>query len=347
MSLPLQMFRRKSIHNSTRPKISWPVDSNRPDAPPPPPLPQPPKILAEPKVPDGPVHEYPTVLPSYPYHAYTTSESTTSSASTAPTFASSNAEQNRPSSDYSTPSHSPIRDRYCTDDSCQTGTASSFSFDLSAYFSHFPDSSFDGIDSDKAPPPEKWISAGDLPIYDSEGTSRAFKTLYTGPDAIGDRQLIIFVRHFFCGACQAYLRALSKSITLETYFRLATPASITIVGLGDPRLIPEYRRRTGCPFPIYTDPTKELYRALGMGWTLKTGKRVEYMGGVSEFQWVAGQLRQVRETERHLRFKGGNWLWVGGEFMVEGGEVRWCRRMRNYRGHSDVEIVRKLLGVED
>lgn len=84
-----------------------------------------------------------------------------------------------------------------------------------------------------------------------------------------------------------------------------------------------------------------------MGWTFKAGKKVEYMEGISEVQWIAGQLRQVRETQRDLRFKGGNWLWVGGEFLVEGGQVVWCRRMRDYRGHSDVEAVRRLLGVED
>ena len=38
----------------------------------------------------------------------------------------------------------------------------------------------------------------DLLVLDAQGTSRPFKTLHTG-EGVAPRQLIIFVRHFFCG----------------------------------------------------------------------------------------------------------------------------------------------------
>jgi len=221
------------------------------------------------------------------------------------------------------------------------------SFDLSLYFNNFAQIHNDYVSSDYPPPADKWHQAAELPILDSDGNMRPFKSLFSGPDAIGDRQLVVFVRHFFCGACQAYLRALSRGISLQQYFRLATPTSITIIGLGDPRLIPDYRRRTGCPFPIYTDPTRTLYKILGMTWTLNMGQRVSYMGNMTEIEWLGGQFKQFRETENGLKFKAGNPLWIGGEFLVENGEVKWCRRMRNYRGHSDIDLVKTLLGVED
>ena len=41
--------------------------------------------------------------------------------------------------------------------------------------------------------------AGNVPIFDADGNSRPFKSLYAGNQAIGEQQLIIFVRHFFCG----------------------------------------------------------------------------------------------------------------------------------------------------
>jgi hypothetical protein len=41
--------------------------------------------------------------------------------------------------------------------------------------------------------------AGDISIFDAEGNSRPFRSLYEGPRAIGEQQLVIFVRHFFCG----------------------------------------------------------------------------------------------------------------------------------------------------
>jgi hypothetical protein len=46
---------------------------------------------------------------------------------------------------------------------------------------------------------KEFEEAGNIPIFDAEGNSRPFKSLYTGNQAIGEQQMIIFVRHFFCG----------------------------------------------------------------------------------------------------------------------------------------------------
>jgi hypothetical protein len=57
-----------------------------------------------------------------------------------------------------------------------------------------------GFDSSSPwPDAEALAEADKVPLYDSEGNMRLFKTLYTGETAIGEQQLIIFVRHFFCG----------------------------------------------------------------------------------------------------------------------------------------------------
>jgi hypothetical protein len=39
---------------------------------------------------------------------------------------------------------------------------------------------------------------GDLLVLDAQGQSRPFKELYDAPH-VASRQLIIFIRHFFCG----------------------------------------------------------------------------------------------------------------------------------------------------
>ena len=44
----------------------------------------------------------------------------------------------------------------------------------------------------------------DLLVLDAQGTSRPFRTLYTG-EGVAPRQLIIFVRHFFCGVSILFL----------------------------------------------------------------------------------------------------------------------------------------------
>jgi hypothetical protein len=55
--------------------------------------------------------------------------------------------------------------------------------------------------SDDLPDEETLKEAGDIPIFDSEGNARSFKSLYDGDMALGEQQLVIFVRHFYCGVC--------------------------------------------------------------------------------------------------------------------------------------------------
>jgi hypothetical protein len=45
--------------------------------------------------------------------------------------------------------------------------------------------------------------------------------------------------------------------------------------------------------------------------------------------------------------KGGNIFQIGGEFLFEEGEVVWCHRMRNYRNHAEVSVIRKVLELDD
>jgi hypothetical protein len=54
-------------------------------------------------------------------------------------------------------------------------------------------------DAHRALPEKKVLdAAGEHLIQDEKGNEIAFKSLYTDKPA-GERQLIVFVRHFFCG----------------------------------------------------------------------------------------------------------------------------------------------------
>ena len=53
--------------------------------------------------------------------------------------------------------------------------------------------------SDNLPDAASMESAAEIPIFDSEGNSRPFKSIYSGDLAIGEQQIVLFVRHFFCG----------------------------------------------------------------------------------------------------------------------------------------------------
>jgi len=185
----------------------------------------------------------------------------------------------------------------------------------------------------------------DLLVLDAQGTSRPFKTLYAG-EGVAPRQLIIFVRHFFCGNCQEYLRTLASSVTPEALLTLPTPTFITVIGCGRPELIDMYAATTSCPFPIYADPTRKLYDYLGMGRTLDLGKKKPDYIQSNLFATTVQSIVQVLKTGRD-GLKGGDFKQVGGEFMFEEGKVVWCHRMRNTRDHAQVPELRRIIGLDD
>ncbi|KAL8811158.1 MAG: hypothetical protein Q9223_005058 [Gallowayella weberi] len=196
------------------------------------------------------------------------------------------------------------------------------------------------------PPRRKDLEkVAELPVLDKDGKPHAFKSLYTPTNNERSRTLIIFIRHFFCGNCQEYLRSLSTSITPETLNKLSPPIDIRIVGCGQPDLIPMYARETECPYPIYADPSKKLYAELGMTRTLSLGpKSPQYM----QYSLPSAMVRagyQVLKAGRSA-FKGGDYWQVGGEFIFEDAQVTWCHRMKNTRDHAEVPEMRRQLGLD-
>ena len=54
-----------------------------------------------------------------------------------------------------------------------------------------------GPSNDTPPSLEELKAVEDIPVFDSKGVERAFKSLYSGPGSSG-RVLVVFVRHFLC-----------------------------------------------------------------------------------------------------------------------------------------------------
>ncbi|KAK3068843.1 hypothetical protein LTR53_013277 [Teratosphaeriaceae sp. CCFEE 6253] len=209
--------------------------------------------------------------------------------------------------------------------------------------------------SDECPDRATLAAVYDLPIYDAAGTPRPFGSLYDPAYALHTRQLVLFVRHFYCGACQAYLAALAQGITKEDYFAIPIPTSIIVIGCGQPDLIAQYKKFTASPFPIFADPSRQLFKKLGMALTLNIGRsRPEYMKDVSAPAWLAGQVTTIRKSlvdpegiRKRDVLRGGNPMQIGGEFLFEDGEVVWCHRMQDMRGHAEVKVLRKLLELDE
>ncbi|KAI9767767.1 MAG: hypothetical protein M1840_005448 [Geoglossum simile] len=197
--------------------------------------------------------------------------------------------------------------------------------------------------SDDVPTKEILDQAAELPVLAVDGSSHPFKSLYSG-EGVARRVLVVFVRHFFCGNCQQYLRTLTSSIKPDSLLSLPEPASIVIVGCGHTELIPMYTEATQCPFPIYADPSRKLYDQLGMSRTLSLGnKKPDYMRS----SILAGVFKSVVQGVKSGSgaTKGGDIRQVGGEFMFEEGKVVWCHRMKNTRDHSEIPELRRVLGL--
>lgn len=157
---------------------------------------------------------------------------------------------------------------------------------------------------------------GDYIVLDRHGRTHPFKSLYTGKN-VARRVLVVFIRHFFCGNCQEYLRSLSEAITPDALLRLPISTFIAVVGCGDPHLIDDYATETGCPFPIYTDPTRRLYEELGMCRTLAMGPKPAYVRRSFAHTIATGVTQGLRNVKKGLAFKSGDQKQVGGEFLFE------------------------------
>jgi hypothetical protein len=197
--MPLRrVFRSKSV---SRPQISWPIESNREPLP-----------LYPPPQPALETNTGSSNYCSYQSRCSASTAPTLCSASTAPT----SFGRRTPSISIDAASH------IVTTGSCYDGDSSS-SFDLDAYYAQFFDSTDEIELSDDCPPRETLAEAGKIPIYDADGSSRPFSTLYEGELAIGEQQLIIFVRHFFCGV-RISLAPVQTRLA-NTSSRLASPIS--------------------------------------------------------------------------------------------------------------------------
>lgn len=146
------------------------------------------------------------------------------------------------------------------------------------------------------------------------------------------------------------MKAIAEAITMQAYYTMRVPTNIVVIGCGSPSMIPFYKQATGCPFPIFADPTRKLYKALGMTLTLNMAgpKRPGYMKDIPLYQWQLKQWTTMAKPPKgNSRFKGGNLLQIGGEFLFQDGQVVWCHRMKNMRGHAEVDVVKRVLELDD
>ncbi|ETW83292.1 hypothetical protein HETIRDRAFT_316732, partial [Heterobasidion irregulare TC 32-1] len=252
-------------------------------------------------------------------------------------------------------------------------THSHLSTQISAPHSHLH-SHVPPFQGDALPARAQLAAAAALPVIAESGVRIPFGDLWA--DA---RTVVLFIRHFWCPLCQDYLFSVAREVE---YARLrAAGVRLIIVGCGSYGLIKSYRQIFRMPYPIYTDPSLRLHRALGM--TLRASPsnspstpnfphippppttahstppsapsfpfsssdphaKQNYVkhGLMGGFAMV---VRHALRVGMPVWERGGDAAQLGGEFVLGPGlTCMYAHRMRTRRGHEPILTVLSAAGV--
>jgi len=181
-----------------------------------------------------------------------------------------------------------------------------------------------------------------LPVYDAIGNAVEFGSLFSE-----QKTVVVFIRHFFCGSCQQYVLQLA-SVPKGTLEGAGT--RLVVIGCGDWHLIKNYCETTGFEGEMYADPSRALYKCLGLTESLDrtpagqekrsylTGR--SFMGNLVKSIWD-GPLK----NPQHIG-KQGNISQLGGDFIFGPGEVcSFSSRMQHTEDHMELSDLLHQAGV--
>ncbi|EKM61529.1 uncharacterized protein PHACADRAFT_190701 [Phanerochaete carnosa HHB-10118-sp] len=193
-------------------------------------------------------------------------------------------------------------------------------------------------------PDESAISkAAELTVLDLTGQNVKFGDLFEDKKIV-----VIFIRHFFCGNCQAYVSQLA-AVEQEAFDKAGV--SLLIIGCGDYQPIKNYADNTGFRGPIYADPTRALYHHFGLIENLNTTpadeEKKSYLAGQSRIGNALGSIWRGPLKNPHHMGKQGNISQLGGEFIFgPGNRCSYASRMKHTEDHVEVAELMKEAGVE-
>ena len=197
---------------------------------------------------------------------------------------------------------------------------------------------------DALPAAAELAHADTLTLRDQSGGTTLFSSLRHPPQGQGRGQpkavLLVLTRHFHCGMCMEYVRALAQSHLLTQNPNITT----IIVGPGLHQALPRYIQQTGNPpFQFYADPDLALYKALRVTRrSLDMGDPAKGHVPSHHTKTSSTVLKSVVETisSGSLISKGGDFKQLGAEFLFDThGNPVFAHRMRHTRDHSEVLAI--------
>ncbi|KAF8887384.1 AhpC/TSA antioxidant enzyme-domain-containing protein [Infundibulicybe gibba] len=194
-------------------------------------------------------------------------------------------------------------------------------------------------DPKRLPDASAMSDASQLEILNLKGEPIKFGSLFEK-----DKVIIVFVRHFFCGSYVQQLVSVPRSALEEA------GTKIIVIGCGEWNPIQTYAETTGFRGEIYADPSRKLYKALGMD--------IENLDGTPAGQ----EKRSYRTTSTFVNAmqsiwrgplqhplligKQGNISQLGGEFIFgPGAQCAFASRMQHTEDHIEVADLMSAAGV--
>ncbi|KAF8621928.1 hypothetical protein AX15_007396 [Amanita polypyramis BW_CC] len=168
------------------------------------------------------------------------------------------------------------------------------------------------------PDQETLSKASELTVYNSKGEEVKFGSLFEH-----SKTVVVFIRHFFCGSCNAYVGKLAE--IPQSAFDAAN-TKLVVIGCGDWAPISAYAESANFSGVIYADPSRELYHTLGM--TMETlartptGQTKRSYLTTSMFSNVIQSIWRGPLKHPNLIGKQGNISQLGGDFIL--GPGRSC-----------------------
>ncbi|EGD93183.1 hypothetical protein TESG_00735 [Trichophyton tonsurans CBS 112818] len=196
-------------------------------------------------------------------------------------------------------------------------------------------------------------------MYNGAGEATAFGDLLDElRTPTTNKIMAIFIRHFFCGHCQEYVRALSAAFPNPNQ-DLPNGCKMVIIGCGAHTLIDQYRAATRCPFAIYSDQTAELFHIFAMKRNLLVGKDAPSFSERSDVSLTLSGIKQgLKRLFKGDAFKAGSPRQNGGELLFEferepplktsgilAIRVTWCHIMETTRDHAPINVIKRVLGI--
>ncbi|TKY89663.1 hypothetical protein EX895_001448 [Sporisorium graminicola] len=177
-------------------------------------------------------------------------------------------------------------------------------------------------------------------VYNQNGQEVLFGDLFKKR-----RTLVCFLRHWWCGFCQQFAMSIRNIDPLPLK---KANLDFVIVGQGDWQVIKAYREVMQVQYPMFADPKRNVYRALGM--TLRTNDanpacaRPDY----ASLGMTKGILVAIKKGLFDMPIRNpGDMKLLGGDFILGPGlQCSFTHRMTTADGHMDIPRILAQAGCD-